>query len=258
MGFSVIKISGSLSDDSEALLKLAQYIKQLQEQRISPVIVHGGGKQVNDLCRKLNIDVQQLAGRRITSEEVLDVVIYIIAGKLNKKIVSNLRLSGIDAVGLTGADGGITTARKRTPIAIDGSDVDFGLVGEILNVHPLLLERLCSSGFIPVIGCITWSEVEGLLNINGDTFAQSLASELQAEELIFLMEPHAVYDNFKQGLESITPALFHEGERDGWISSGMRPKLQNGFTALRNGCQSVRITNTHGLMSNTGTMLNIT
>lgn len=249
---TVLKLSGSLSDDPASLALLCDYISQQSSQ---VVVVHGGGKQINEMCTQLGIPVMQVAGRRITTPETMDVLLKTVGGSLNRGLVSDFRTHGINAVGLTGADGGLTTALKRPPITIDGVETDFQLVGELDAVDPSILRALLLGGCVPVIGCLTWSAEHGYLNINADTFAIAIANALSADELVFLMEPEAVLDADKAPLSSLTHAEFTQGVAQGWITDGMRPKLETGFKALNSGIKSVILTNPVSLAQHKGTRL---
>ncbi len=249
---TVIKLSGSLSDEPASMDLLCEYISQQTSQ---VVVVHGGGKQINEMCKQLGIPVLQVAGRRITTPETMDVLLKTVGGSLNRGLVSDFRSRGIHAVGLTGADGGLTTSHKRPPLMMDGVETDFQLVGELESVDPSIIHTLLTGGFVPVIGCLTWSMEHGYLNINADTFAIAIASALNADELVFLMEPEAVLDANKQAIPHITKKLFLEGVKQGWITDGMRPKLETGFKALESGIKNVKLTNPAGLAKQKGTIL---
>ena len=252
MGMTVLKLSGSLSDDPTSLDLVCQFISDHDSQ---VVVVHGGGKQINDMCAQLGIPVMQVAGRRITTPETMDVLLNTVGGSLNRGLVSDLRARGIAAVGLTGADGGLTKAHKRPPLTFDGVETDFQLVGELDSLDPSILHTLSAGGYVPVVGCLTWSEEHGYLNINADTFAIAIASALNADELVFLMEPEAVLDAAKTPIATLTANDFAEGVAQGWITAGMRPKLETGFKALSAGISSILLTNPAGLTSGKGTTL---
>jgi acetylglutamate kinase len=207
------------------------------------------------MCAQLGIPVMQVAGRRITTPETMDVLLKTVGGSLNRGLVSDLRSRGLSAIGLTGADGGITTSHKRPPLVIDGVETDFQLVGELDVVDPSILHTLISAGVVPVIACLTWSEEHGYLNINADTFAIAIANALRADQLVFLMEPEAVLDAEKTPISRMTKTDFIAGVSQGWITDGMRPKLETGFNALESGIKSVTLTNPAGLSKHKGTRL---
>jgi len=253
----VIKISGSLTDQPEQLALIFDYVEQALQQSRSVVLVHGGGKQINALSHRLGVPPKQVQGRRITASEDLEVLKYTVGGSVNINLVSALRERGIQAVGINGTDGELTRSRKREPLLIDECEVDFQLVGEIEHVNPTLLHVLLNAGMLPVVGCLTWSPDEGLLNINADTFAINLASALAARELVMLMEPEAVLDRHGRPVHSMNPEAYETGKKDGWINAGMVPKLYTGFSALKAGIATVRLTNPSGLVRNRGTLLKI-
>lgn len=218
-------------------------------------IVHGGGRQINTMSERLGIPVRQVAGRRITDRDTMDVLLATVGGSVNRKLVSEMRRNGLRAVGLTGADGELTTAVRREPLEIDGEAIDFGYVGHILSVQPEILQTLMEQRYVPVVACLTWSEEEGMLNINADTMAIEIAGSLFASELVMLMEPEAVLDADLKPIGSLTFSEFQQGVTEGWISAGMRPKLETGFKAVRSGLERVRLTNPEGLAGGGGTIL---
>jgi acetylglutamate kinase len=255
MELVLVKISGGLTDDPGALEHLISYVKAAKKAGNAVVLVHGGGKQINELSTKMEVPVQQVAGRRITTPETLQILMYTVAGEINRNLVSELRKKDILSVGLTGADADLTTAHRRKPLNIDGKDIDFQLVGEIDAVNPDLISTLLSKKYTPVVGCLTWSAEHGMLNINADTFAIKLASALKCSELVMLMEPTAVLDAHMQPIEMMRIADRDTGLNEGWIKDGMIPKLHTGFQALDSGISKVRLTNPAGLSSGKGTIL---
>jgi len=250
MGPSVLKLSGGLSDQPEALDHVAAYIRRVA----GPVIlVHGGGKQINALSEKLAVPVRQVAGRRITDTDTMDVLMHTVGGSVNRGLVSDLMSRGIDAIGLTGADGGLILGRKRAPLEIDGQKIDFGMVADVEFIRTDLLETFMMAGLTPVIACLAWSPDHGYLNINADTVAIAIAAAVCASEIIFLMEPEAVLDADRQPIPVMTPPMFDEGVAAGWITDGMRPKLETAFMAVEKGISEVRLSNPSGLASGIGT-----
>ena len=279
----VVKLSGGLTESREAIGHLCEWLKKIQEpgsggaesseltsktkshsgpgsdaaSKAIPgvTIVHGGGRQINAMSEQLGIPVRQVAGRRITDRDTMDVLLATVGGTVNRKLVSEMRRNGLRAVGLTGADGELTTAVRREPLEIDGETIDFGYVGHILGVRPEILQTLMEQRYVPVVACLTWSEEEGMLNINADTMAIEIAGSLFASELVMLMEPEAVLDADLKPIASLTFSEFQQGVTDGWISAGMRPKLETGFRAVRSGLERVRLTNPEGLAGGGGTIL---
>jgi acetylglutamate kinase len=251
----VIKIGGVLTDSPKALQILCSWIRDKQMDGTGICIVHGGGRQINAMCNRLGIPVKQVAGRRITDSETMEVMLGTVGGVVNARLVSMMRRHGIPAVGLNGADGEMTHAIRRQPLEIDGKQIDFGYVGHIIRVQPGLLHTLMVQSFIPVVACLTWSDEEGMLNINADTMAIEIAGSLFADELVMLMEPEAVLDANLEPVRSLNFEEFQKGVKDGWISDGMRPKLETGFKAIGSGLKKVRLSNPKGLAEGKGTVL---
>lgn len=252
MGPSVLKLSGGLSDQPEALDQVAAHIREAD----GPVIlVHGGGKQIHALSEKLAVPVRQVAGRRITDAATMDVLMHTVGGSVNRGLVSDLMVRGIDAIGLTGADGGLMLGRKRPPLRIDGQEIDFGLVADIEFIRTDLLDTLLNAGLTPVVACLAWSPEHGYLNINADTVAITIAAAVNASAITFLMEPEAVLDADRKPIAMMDQARFQAGVDAGWITDGMRPKLETAFKALATGIAEVRLTNPDGLASGGGTRI---
>ncbi|MCH8496010.1 MAG: acetylglutamate kinase [Balneolales bacterium] len=251
----LVKISGGLTDNPDAVASIVSYVKHCREASQPVVLVHGGGKQINALSQQLNLDIIQLEGRRVTNREAMNVLLYTVGGSGNAGLVSVLRKERIESVGLTGADAGLTTSRRREPLSINGKSVDFQLVGEIESVNPKILMLLLDNDIVPVVGCLTWSEDDGMLNINADTFAIKIASALGCKELVMLMEPEAVLDESGKPVDSLTSKERDNGVEQGWIKDGMIPKLHTGFQAIESGITQVRLTNPTGLLNGRGTLL---
>lgn len=235
----LIKISGGLISDPNGMEPLYRWLAKQFAKGQSAVIVHGAGKQADELSEKLQLHVRKVDGRRITDASTMDIITQLVGGLVNKRLVSMLRQNGINAVGITAADGNLTTSVRRKPMEINGESVDFGFVGEITNVDTDFLERLLDSGYIPVIGCITWSKTDGLLNINADTLALKLASALNCKRLVLQTPSGAVLGKDGKPLSHITLDQFNEGKKEGWINEGMLLKLNIGFQAGKHGISEV-------------------
>ncbi|HAC16261.1 MAG TPA: acetylglutamate kinase [Bacteroidetes bacterium] len=251
----IFKISGSLTDSPVQMEAITSMIVEKREHGGFPMIVHGGGKQINELSKKLGVEVIQHEGRRVTDHPTLEILSYTIGGSINRGIVAKLRSVNIPAVGLTGVDGFMTTASRRPPIEIQKHLIDFGLVGEISEIDPTLIEILLKNAFVPVIGCLTWSKNEGILNINADTFSNKLAHAVGATEMIMFMDVDAVLDSDKHPISELTYDEFLRGKKEGWIRDGMIPKLDTGFDSLKNGVPIVRIGSPQGFLSGISTQL---
>lgn len=251
----LIKLSGNIIADANALGKLAEYIHIRRGNGDQVVLVHGGGRQINELSRRLDLPVQQVAGRRITDESAREMLLYTVGGRANRELVASLRSNDISSVGISGVDGELTTAFRRPPLEVDGKTVDFGLVGEMASVDQALAEHLLTGGYVPVIGCLTWSAKEGILNINADTFSICIALALRVRELIMLMDPPAVRDGTGMSIPEIHRADWQRGLQEGWITDGMKPKLQTAFEALAKGLTSVLLANADSLAAGGGTRI---
>jgi len=251
----LIKLSGNVIADPNALGKLAEYVMERKKAGERVVLTHGGGKQINELSKRLQLPVQQVAGRRITNEDTRELLLYTVGGKANRDLTDFLRKSGIAAVGISGVDGGLTTSHRRPPFDIDGEPIDFGLVGEIDSVDTNLPETLLAGGYVPVIGCLTWSPDYGILNVNADTFAIRISLAMQVSELIMLMDPPAVLDADQKPIPVMRRADWQRGLLEGWVRDGMKPKLSTAFEALEKGIPSVLMTNADTLAAGGGTKL---
>lgn len=251
----VVKISGNVVDDLEALNDVLVWAKTQTEMGVPVVLVHGGGRQLNDYSNRMGIETVMVEGRRVTDSDTRDLVVAVLGGLVNKTIVSHCRRIGLEACGITGIDGNLTTSHKRPPLLIQNEPVDFGYVGEIEAVDASLVRHLMEAGVTPVIGCLTWSQDHGVLNINADTFSNKVASALGASCMYAIMDVEAVLDKNKQPLQSITHHDFHHGIQEGWISAGMVPKLSNAFKAIEAGVGKVVLTNAKGLLDGKGTLV---
>lgn len=241
MESTLIKIGGEIIDQPDRLQNFVDWLINQRNKGQSVILVHGAGKQVDRLCQKMHIPIQKFEGRRITDAAALEATIQIIAGSVNKHLVSELNKAGLNALGLTGADGLITISERRKPWSTNNQLIDFGFVGEIKEVDPGLLNILIEKDYVPVIGCLTWSSEEGILNINADTLATELAVAMHCKKLILMTETGSVWDQTGQVVSTIHHDQFEIGKHDGWIKEGMIPKLQNGFSAMERGVPNVQI-----------------
>jgi acetylglutamate kinase len=237
---SIVKIGGYVIDDSGELDRFLRAFASLESRKI---LVHGGGKWVSIMSRRLGLEVKMIEGRRITDYDTLEVVKMMLPGVANKNIVASLQKYGCNALGFTGADGGTILANRR-PVK---EGIDYGLVGDIVKVDSGKLKSILNLNFTPVFTAITHDGKGQLLNTNADTIASSLAvsmSEFYESELFYCFEqPGVMQDiaNEKTRIPVLTPSLYDDYKRDGIIHSGMVPKIDNAFDALNQGVSRIYI-----------------
>ena len=235
----VIKIGGNIVDNPELLLQCLHAFAQVKGQAI---LVHGGGKLATDLAGTLGVEQTMIDGRRITDAETLKIVTMVYAGYINKNIVARLQGLGVNAMGLSGADGNLIKAHKRSHPTID-----YGFVGDIDQVNVTQIENLLAQNIKLIIAPITHDGKGQLLNTNADTIAQSIATALSAKykvHLIYGFEKEGVLsdvNNPSSVIETILPASFATLKENKVISEGMIPKIDNAYVALESGVQSVII-----------------
>ena len=251
----LVKIGGEIVDHPHFLKLFLTWLQQKYSQNQPVVIVHGAGKQVDILSKRLDVTTTKHQGRRVTDKKTLEIFIQAMAGSVNKKLISEIRTSGLSAVGITAADANISTSVRRKPLNINGQNIDFGYVGEIEQINTTFINLMLENRFIPVIGCLTWSNDVGLLNVNADTLAMKLAIALNCQTLMLLTKTGAVWDNSNNPLPTLNWTDFQTGLEQGWIRDGMIPKLQTGFKSIKNGVQEVVICSPETLVNKNGTKL---
>jgi len=269
----VVKLSGKVTEEHAVLGSLAEELALLHQVGIRICVVHGGGKQLTELAAQLGVAQTIIDGRRVTDDATLDMAKMIFAGKINTDILAALRNRGIHAVGLSGVDGNIVHAERRPPKEIvnratgQSEQVDFGHVGDILEIDDRLLRVLLNEDYLPVVSSLG-ADAEGrVFNINADTIAAEIAVRLQAEKLILLSDVDGIYLRAGEPATKLSRLTVDEAEallRDGVATGGMIPKLQNIITLLRRGVHSAHIikgTQRNALLSEiftdegTGTMI---
>src|SRR5512138_2057695 len=194
----VVKYGGAAMEGEERMASFAEDMVLLQFVGIRPVIVHGGGPQIDRMLRKLLIPTERKEGLRVTSPEAMEVVEMVLGGTVNKAIVALVNRFGGKAVGLTGRDGGLLRARKLFAAGPGGASIDLGLVGEVTAVNPDILRARERDGFVPVIAPIGVGADGEAYNINGDTAAAAVAAALSAEKLIVLTDVPGILDARKE------------------------------------------------------------
>jgi acetylglutamate kinase len=245
---TVIKIGGALLQGGLDIVW--KQIGQLLSKG-PVVVVHGGGGQCTELSRMLGHEPEFVHGRRITTALDLKVLQWAIRGEISSAMVAAASTQGIRAVGISGADASTVVVRKRPTWSIDQLDVDFGYVGDVAAVNPEAVDALLGAGIVPVVAPIGVDDQGGLFNVNADTVAIELAVALSAKELVFLSDTGGVVAPGDTDGGSVLFEIDHEmiarGIDDGWISDGMRMKMEAAIDGIHRGISSVRITDVKGL-----------
>jgi len=223
----VIKYGGNAMTDPELQADFAEDVVLLKLVGLNPVVVHGGGPQIDAALNKIGKKGQFIQGMRVTDQETMDVVEWVLAGEVQQDIVGLINVAGGKAVGLTGRDGGLIRARKLTMLDKDDptKEHDMGLVGEIESIDPSVVKALQDDQFIPVISPIGFGDRNESYNINADLVASKLAEVLKAEKLMLLTNIRGVLDKEGNLLTDLTARRIDELIADGTISGGMLPKI---------------------------------
>ena len=238
----VIKYGGNAMTDPALQEGFARDVVLLKLVGMNPVIVHGGGPQINEMLKRVGKQGEFVQGMRVTDEETMDVV-EMVLGKVNKDIVNLINRYGGKAVGLTGQDSAFIRAEKLMleSSTEPGKMLDIGLVGEIRLIDPTIITFLDSGDFIPVIAPIGVGADGETLNINADVVAGKLAEILKAEKLVLLTNTPGVLDKDGKLLTGLTPKQIDALVADGTLSGGMLPKIASALDAARGGVKSVHI-----------------
>lgn len=238
----VIKYGGNAMTDPRLQESFARDVVLLKLVGMNPVIVHGGGPQINDLLNRVGKQGNFIQGMRVTDEETMDVV-EMVLGKVNKDIVNLINKHGGKAVGLTGQDGAFIRAEKMMLESNEepGKMLDIGMVGEISSIDPHIISFLDSGDYIPVIAPIGVAPDGDTLNINADLVAGKLAEVLNAEKLVLMTNTPGVLDKEGNLLSGLTPKKVDDLVADGTLSGGMLPKIGSALDAARGGVRSVHI-----------------
>ena len=268
----VIKIGGGVLENEA---QRDAFLRQFAAIEGPKILVHGGGRLATTMADRLGVETHMIDGRRVTDKETLDIVTMVYGGLVNKQVVAQLQTMGVNAIGMTGADGGWMKAVKR-PIK---NGIDYGYVGDVVEVNGAHLRTLLDNGLTPVIAPITYSAEGLLLNTNADTVASqtaiAMAEAMRREgdrapqksadfsgtpqargnvQLTFCFEKAGVLsnpDDESSLIARITPETYNQLKADGIISGGMIPKIDNAFAAIEHGVQSVRITHASNLQGGT-------
>ena len=242
----VIKYGGNAMISDELKENFALDIVMMKYIGINPVVVHGGGPQIDKTLKALGIKSKFVEGQRVTSKETIDVVEMVLGGKVNKEIVSLINRHGGNAVGITGKDGDLILAKrhkkvKHSPETDRPEIIDLGLVGEITKVNPGILETLDTGGFIPVIAPIGRGENGETLNINADFVAAQIASALEAEKLILMTDTEGVKNKAGKLQSGLSRKNTSDMIRSKVIRDGMLPKVNCCLDALKSGVHKTHI-----------------
>ncbi|TSC76607.1 MAG: acetylglutamate kinase [Parcubacteria group bacterium Gr01-1014_31] len=246
----VVKCGGEIARDATSLDGLSRDLALCIHVGIRIVLVHGGGPQASELSERLGMEPVKVAGRRITDHETLEVAKMVFGGSINIDILSALRRHGLQAVGLSGVDGGIVHAVKRPPTMVDDPEsggkreVDFGLVGDITAVNVGLLQYLISGGYVPVVSSLGGDDAGHIFNINADTVAAQVAVALKAHKLVMLTDAPGLMANFPDPaslVRHITVPGCEQLLHDGKITGGMVPKVETLLVAVRGGVPRAHI-----------------
>jgi len=241
----VIKFGGNAMVDQSLADAFAMDIAYLKLSGVNPVVVHGGGPQIGNMLKRLDIKSEFVNGLRVTDAPTVEVVEMVLAGSINKGIVSAINKQGGKAVGLCGKDANLLIAKKVTempdPETNEVKPIDLGFVGDPVKVNPEIIEVLSRSDLIPVVSPVAASADGQTLNVNADTFASALASAMKAKRLLLLTDVPGVLDKNKQLIEDLTVDEARALIRNGTITGGMIPKVEGCIEVVESGVDAVVI-----------------
>jgi len=242
----VVKYGGHAMGAEDMAREFARDIVLLEQTAINPVVVHGGGPQIEAMLKKVGVKSQFAAGLRVTDEATLEVVEMVLAGSINKQMVGYINEAGGKAIGLCGKDGNMVTARKLTRTVVDPDSaiekiVDLGFVGEPEKVDTTVLDEVLGRKLIPVLAPVAAGANGGTYNVNADTFAGAIAGALKAKRLLLLTDVAGVFDKSKKLIKELTADEARALIADGTISGGMIPKVETCIDALERGVEAVVI-----------------
>ena len=244
----VVKYGGHAMVDEQLKEDFARDITLMKFTGLNPVVVHGGGPQINSVLDRMGMNSRFVKGMRLTDEATMDVVEMVLGGKVNKGIVAQINQQGGKAVGLSGKDGGLIRARKLHIVHREDNDkppeiIDPGLVGEVTHVNPNIINTLTKQDFIPIIAPVGTGDSGETYNINADLVASSIAIALSAGRLILLTDVDGVLDSSGALISSISAESINQMVEEKTISGGMIPKIECALEALKNGVEKVHIIN---------------
>lgn len=248
----VVKLSGKVTESQEQLASLAEEITLCEQVGIHIAVIHGGGKQLTTIAERLGITQKIVNGRRVTDDETLEIAKMVFAGQINMDILSALRRSGAQTVGLSGIDGNTIQARRREIQKVLNQEtgqvetIDFGNVGDIVEINVRLLELLLTNDYIPVVSSLGADDQGNIYNINADTIASEIAAKLQAEKLILMTDVDGILLDRNDPSTRISRLNVEEAEKlvkEKIVSAGMLPKIAAIAHLVKRGVRSAHIIN---------------
>src|SRR5580692_9931566 len=242
----VVKYGGHAMGAENLAREFARDIVLLEQTAINPVVVHGGGPQIEAMLKRMGVQSQYAAGLRITDATTLEIVEMVLAGSINKQMVGYINEAGGKAIGLSGKDGNMVIARKLTRTVVDPDShiekvVDLGFVGEPDKVDTTVLTQILGRELIPVLAPVAAAANGGTFNVNADTFAGAIAGALKAKRFLLLTDVPGVLDKSKSLIKELSAADVRRLIADGTISGGMIPKVETCLYALERGVEGVVI-----------------
>jgi acetylglutamate kinase len=242
----VVKYGGHAMGAEDLAREFARDIVLLEQTAINPVVVHGGGPQIEAMLKRVGVKSQFAAGLRVTDEATLEVVEMVLAGSINKQMVGYINEAGGKAIGLCGKDGNMVVARKLTRTVVDPDSeiekiVDLGFVGEPERVDTTVLDEVLGRNLIPVLAPVAAARDGGTYNVNADTFAGAIAGALKAKRLLLLTDVAGVFDKSKKLIKELTADQARALIADGTISGGMIPNVETCIVAMEGGVEAVVI-----------------
>lgn len=250
----VVKIGGSIMDDEAVLTNILTDIAFMNYVGIQPVLVHGGGKAINEAMEKAGLVPQMVMGRRYTDERTLAIAEQVLCNQINRHLVNFLNSQGCEAMGLHSLSSVVLFAERTYVNSPDGRRIDLGYVGDVNWVNARLLELLVRADAIPVIATIARDQAGGKLNVNADTAAGAVAAAMKAEKLVVVSDTHGIradVNDPESRISHLTVQQIDDMVKSGAIGTGMLPKVEACITALKGGVQKAHIINgriPHALM----------
>ena len=239
----VVKVGGSIMDDEQALTAILTDVVFMNYVGMQPILVHGGGKAINEAMEKAGLAPQMVMGRRYTDERTLAIAEHVLCNQVNRFIVNFIQAQGCEAMGLHSLSSVVLFAEKTYVMSPDGRRIDLGLVGDVKEVNARLLQLLVQADSIPCIATSARDRAGGKLNVNADTAAGAVAAEVKAEKLVIVSDTHGIrrdVNDPESRVSHIDVAQIDQMVKDGTITSGMLPKVEACVTALKGG-----VTKTH-------------